>query len=392
VANVAVFAANSELAADAARIARAVASCAHRTVLRHASILVDASTGEARRRHPPYNSKSGSLAYPLIVDNASLDDRACQLSHWHRGLRLRRARPFDLRPSRVISTAHCHNRDGMFMREATPTEPRQSFATEALGPTLVRPSLVARAFMRVVAWAERLNLTYSKVGNPPVYDTTIFPWVAELEREWRAIRAELERVLMRQDELPPFQMLATDVKTITTDERWKTFFLVGFGVKSERNIARCPQTWRIVQNIPGLKTAMFSIFEPGKHLPAHRGPYNGVLRLHLGLIVPEPRDRIAIRVANQIYHWQEGKAVVFDDAYEHEAWNDSDKTRVVLFVDFVKPLRFPANLVNWLLLNLAVFTPFIREGMDAQKAWERRFYAEAEAIRNVPTGRGEGAA
>jgi aspartyl/asparaginyl beta-hydroxylase (cupin superfamily) len=54
----------------------------------------------------------------------------------------------------------------------------------------------------------------------------------------------------------------------------------------------------------------------------------------------------------------------------------------VLFVDFIKPLRFPANLLNWLLLHLAIFTPFIREGMDNQKTWEKRFYAEAEALRN----------
>ena len=74
-------------------------------------------------------------------------------------------------------------------------------------------------------------------------------------------------------------------------------------------------------------------------------------------------------------------AVIFDDAYEHEAWNDTSDTRVVLFVDFRKPLRFPANLINWLLLHLAVFTPFIREGIDKEKAWERKFYAEAEAPR-----------
>lgn len=58
----------------------------------------------------------------------------------------------------------------------------------------------------------------------------------------------------------------------------------------------------------------------------------------------------------------------FDDAFEHEAWNRTPHTRVVLFVDFRKPLRFPANMLNWLLLNLAVFTPFIREGMDNQRA------------------------
>jgi ornithine lipid ester-linked acyl 2-hydroxylase len=52
------------------------------------------------------------------------------------------------------------------------------------------------------------------------------------------------------------------------------------------------------------------------------------------------------------------------------------------FVDFVKPTRFPANVVNWALMNLAVFTPFIREGLDNHKAWEHRFYAEAETLRN----------
>ena len=87
-----------------------------------------------------------------------------------------------------------------------------------------------------------------------------------------------------------------------------------------------------MQKIPGLTTAMFSIFEPGKHLPAHRGPYNGVLRLHLGLIVPEPNDKLAIRVDKQICHWQEGKALIFDDAYEHEAWNHSDKTRELISI------------------------------------------------------------
>ena len=88
---------------------------------------------------------------------------------------------------------------------------------------------------------------------------------------------------MRKDELPNFHDIATDVKSISTDRGWKTFFLMGFGTPSERNIALCPKTWAAVQNIPGLKTAMFSIFEPGKHLAPHRGPYNGVLRLHLGI-------------------------------------------------------------------------------------------------------------
>jgi ornithine lipid ester-linked acyl 2-hydroxylase len=258
--------------------------------------------------------------------------------------------------------------------------PQQNFATAGIAP-LSRPSAVTRLFMAVVAWAERLNLRHARLGNPPVYDKAEFPWVRALEAGSSLVRAELTRILERQAELPAFQDISVDVRTITKDAGWKTFFLVGFGVKSAENIRRCPDTWRLVQNIPGLKTAMFSIFEPGKHLPPHRGPYNGVLRLHLPLVVPEPNDKLGIRIHDEVHHWREGEALVFDDAYEHEAWNHSEGTRVVLFVDFVKPLAFPANLVNWLLMNLAVFTPFIREGLDNHRAWEKRFYAQAEAMR-----------
>ena len=257
----------------------------------------------------------------------------------------------------------------------------QNFTTEGI-QTMLRPSPVTRVFMQIVAWAERLNLRFSKVGNPAVYNNAVFPWAAEIERETPAIRAELEHVLRRKDELPGFHEISTDVASITQDRDWKTFFLCGYGMRSDANVAQCPDTWRIVNKIPGLITAMFSILEPGKHIPHHRGPYNGVLRLHVGLIVPEPREKVKIRVGKEICHWSEGKALIFDDAYDHEAWNDSDKLRVVLFVDFVKPLRFPANVVNWLLLHLAVFTPFIRESSDNHRAWEKRFYTEAEALRN----------
>lgn len=253
--------------------------------------------------------------------------------------------------------------------------PRQTFGTDGIAP-MARPSATTRFFMRIVAWAERFNLRHAIHGNPPVYDNATFPWAAEIEAAAPAIRAELDRVMDRKDELPDFQDISADVRTISKDTAWKTFFLAGFGIHARQNIALCPETWRAVSRIPGLKTAMFSIFDPGKHLPAHRGPYNGVLRLHLGLIVPEPREKAAIRVDHQTCHWEEGKVLIFDDAYEHEAWNHTDRVRVVLFVDFVKPLRFPARLVNWLILNLAVFTPFIREGKDAHAAWERSFHGK----------------
>lgn len=264
---------------------------------------------------------------------------------------------------------------------STAADPKQAFKTDGM-EAMARPNWRARALMRLISFVEGMNVKCSKVGNPPVFENAVFPWAKGVEAEWEAVRKELEVVLERKEELPNFQDISTDVKTITKDNQWKTFFFVGYGVKCQPNIDRCPETWRVLQKIPGLKTAMFSILAPGKHIPHHRGPYNGVLRLHLGLIIPEPREKIRIRVDKQFCTWSNGKALIFDDAYDHEVWNDTPHTRVVLFVDFVKPLRFPGNFFNWLVLNLAVFTPFIQEANENHKAWEKKYYAQLDAYRN----------
>jgi hypothetical protein len=253
------------------------------------------------------------------------------------------------------------------------TPPRQEWATEGIAP-LARPRLSTRLLMRGIALAEQLNRKSAKLGDRCIFSTEHFPWAADLEREWHTIRRELDLVLLRKDELPNVQDITVDAASITRDDRWKIFLFVAYGVRSARNCELCPETWRIVQRIPGLRTAMFSILEPGKRIPPHRGPYNGVLRLHLGLVVPEPRDRAAIRIGSELCHWQEGQALIFDDAYEHEAWNETGGERVVLFIDFAKPLSFPANVLNRLLLNLAVFTPFLREGNENLRRWEQRFH------------------
>jgi beta-hydroxylase len=122
--------------------------------------------------------------------------------------------------------------------DAADTAATQTLGTEGIKP-LGRLRPLVRVFMHVVAFAERLNLRYSKVGNPAVYDNAQFPWAAELERASPAIRAELARVLERQEELPGFHEIAADVATISQDRRWKAFLLVGYGLRSEHNIRRC---------------------------------------------------------------------------------------------------------------------------------------------------------
>jgi ornithine lipid ester-linked acyl 2-hydroxylase len=127
--------------------------------------------------------------------------------------------------------------------------------------------------------------------------------------------------------------------------------------------------------MPGMKTAFFSILAPGKHLPPHRGPYKGVLRLHLGLLIPEPAEMCAIRVGSETRHWQEGRVMIFDDTFEHEAWNRSGAVRVVLFVDIMRPMRFPARLVNSLMTWAIALSPFVLGAAGSYLRWEKRFEA-----------------
>lgn len=258
--------------------------------------------------------------------------------------------------------------------------PAQSWKTEGVAG-MERPGAVTRLFMALVRSVERLNLACARLGNPAVYPNRAFPWAAQIEREWLAIRGELDRVLARKADLPNVQDIAPDATSISRDAGWKIFPLVAYGIRAHRNIGHCPNTWRLVKRIPGLKTAMFSILEPGKHIPAHRGPYNGVLRMHLGLVVPRPPEQARMRVGDQMLHWEEGRALIFDDAYEHEVWNDAGELRVVLFVDFAKPLRFPANLLNRALLGVALLSPFLREGGENLRRWERRFHDDAADLR-----------
>ncbi len=195
---------------------------------------------------------------------------------------------------------------------------------------------------RILQGLEGWVLRYSEVETTPFLAVEQFDWIEPLEAGFPLIRKELDTVLEYREELPNFQDISADQLSITDDDRWKTFFFFGFGFKSESNCARCPETTRLLEAVPGLTTAFFSILSPGKHIPPHRGPWRGVLRYHLALKIPSRSEQCGISVGGEVAHWHEGRSLVFDDGYEHFAWNDTDGVRVVLFVDVIRPLRRPA--------------------------------------------------
>jgi len=226
---------------------------------------------------------------------------------------------------------------------------------------------IDKTYLAARSLVEYLNAHFSLVGKGPIFNAAAFPWAAELESNWTSIRKELDILLEKREEIPNFQDYSARQKSITQDDKWKTYVFYFYGLKEEDNCKKCPETLRLIQKIPGMKTAFFSILAPQKHLPAHRGPFNGVLRYHLGLIIPQERGQCRIRVGHDMAFWDEGKSLVFDDAYQHEVWNDSDRERVVLFISFIRPLPFPFSVVNRLfyqLIRLSLVASVVKKHPD----------------------------
>jgi len=153
-----------------------------------------------------------------------------------------------------------------------------------------------------------------------------FPFIAGLEANWQAIRDEAARLSPEAYSPWPERNLY--------GEGWTVFGFRYFGQRYEENCRACPVTASLVEAIPGLTTAAFSALAPGTHIRPHKGRRKEALRYHLGLIVPTD---CALRVGTETRSWEEGKCLVFDDLFEHEAWNRGATSRIVLLFDVVGP-------------------------------------------------------
>lgn len=223
------------------------------------------------------------------------------------------------------------------------------------------------AFNRIIAAG-------SRVGDPDVFTGDEFPWRSDLEAHWPGIRKEFEQLLEYRDSLPAIESIAPDHERIAQGlRRWHAFFLYGYGVRSDVNCARCPETARVLDRIPGLSTAFFSVMAPGAHLRKHRGATKAVVTCHLALIVPEPREDCWIRINGRHHHWQEGRTLVFDDTAEHKVRNQTDQERAVLLLHVRRPVRFPHSIASRLFLAAVRRSPFISDSLRNQRAWEEAF-------------------
>ena len=184
-------------------------------------------------------------------------------------------------------------------------------------------------------------------GLPQIqfYERSCFPWFDDVEAATGDIRDELMAVMQEPDAFSPYvtghaNRPRNDQLGLLNNPAWSAFYLWKNGDVVPENAARCPKTMRALRNAPLAQvhyrspSILFSLLKPGAHIPPHNGLINTRLVCHLPVIVP---GQCRFRVGNEERDWVEGSAWAFDDTIEHEAWNRSDRTRVILLFDIWRP-------------------------------------------------------
>jgi ornithine lipid ester-linked acyl 2-hydroxylase len=253
---------------------------------------------------------------------------------------------------------------------------------------------VASAFARAPRAGQRgrerikdaLNRVFSRYEDAglltrlPAFDESYpeYPELRVLEQNYTTIRDECLRVLEQRERITDISQLAGGYTTggIHT-ARWKALMLKAGRVIPE-NALLCPRTAELVGDLPSVYTAFFSILEPHQYITPHWGYFKGFVRYHLGVVVPNDnadqsswlrinanpednraRDKGRIERGRRQY-WRNGRGFVFDDTNLHDACNDSDQVRVVLWVDVLRKLPPALSLYARACIQAISLDPSIR--------------------------------
>ena len=178
----------------------------------------------------------------------------------------------------------------------------------------------------------------SAVPNQPVIPVERFPELAKLNENWETIREDAVRLFdegfiraaAKNNDWGFYSIFKSG---------WKRFYLKWYDdfLPSARTL--CPKTVELLNSIPTVHGAMFAMLPPGGRLGAHRDPFAGSLRYHLGLVTPNS-DKCRILVDGVQCVWRDGEAFMFDETFIHSAENATDVNRIILFCDVERPMKF----------------------------------------------------
>lgn len=176
------------------------------------------------------------------------------------------------------------------------------------------------------------------------YERDEFDWIAPIEAASEGMTRELRQVMEAGEAFAPY--IETDDNRpaqethLRGNSNWGAFHFWKDGRIVPDNAERCPITMAALADAPmpdiagRSPMALWSLLKPGTHIPPHHGMLNTHLICHIPLIVPGSCE---LRVGHEVRSWRFGEALIFDDSIEHEAWNRSNETRVVLLFEIWRP-------------------------------------------------------
>ena len=188
----------------------------------------------------------------------------------------------------------------------------------------------------------------SLIGNEPFYNADILKESKILTNNWRTFRNEALNSFNTFKDIKGDLFFSDNI--IKKSNTWKKLYIKWHSDVDKIALEKCPKSCKIINSLPNVKVAMFSVLKPGARIEPHRGPFKGCLRFHLGLSTPNSDDCF-IKVNNIKYSWRDGKGILLDDTYEHWVENNTDKTRIILFCDIVRPMSNVGNSINNFVIN-----------------------------------------
>jgi beta-hydroxylase len=191
---------------------------------------------------------------------------------------------------------------------------------------------------------------FSRVPAQPFLNPGDFPQLALLTSNWQVIREEGMRLLEGGNVRDATGHNDLGFHSFFRNG-WRRFYLKWYDEPLPSAKALCPRTVELLKSVPDVHGAMFALLPPGGVLGRHRDPYAGSLRYHLGLVTPN-NDTCWIEVDGIRKGWRDGQVMMFDETYVHEAKNESNVNRLILFCDVERPLRTRlAQTLNRFALN-----------------------------------------
>ena len=210
-----------------------------------------------------------------------------------------------------------------------------------------------------------LMYMFSAVPNKPFADVAAFPELAPLRDNWQTIRDEALQLFAEGHIRAPTKYNDIGFHSFFKGG-YKRFYVKWYDEPPPSAKAWCPKTVALIASIPSVNAAMFAVLPPGGKLGAHRDPYAGSLRYHLGLVTPNA-ETCGIVVDGTPYHWRDGEAVIFDETFIHSAENKSDTARLILFCDVERPLA--PRFIAW--VNRGFRNTVIRASQTENVAGEK---------------------